>query len=111
MPPRRAAKLKPAQAPFAPKAADVVVTEVKTSAERDAFVRFQPEHYANDPLYVPQILAERRDFVDPARNAYFSHARAAFFLAHRHGRVVGRIAAVNDVRHNQYHDTSWGFFG
>jgi GNAT superfamily N-acetyltransferase len=111
MPARRAAKLKPVQAPFAPRAADVNIVEVRTPAERDAFVRFQPEHYANDPLYVPQIIAERRDFVDPSRNPYFSHARAAFFLAYRQGRVVGRIAAVNDSRHNQFHDVSHGFFG
>ncbi len=87
------------------------VTEVRTTADRDAFVRFQPEHYANDPLYVPQIQAERRDFIDPARNPYFAHARATFFLARRRGHLVGRIAAVNDVRHNQFHDVSWGFFG
>ena len=78
---RRAAKAPPVQAPFAPRASDVSVIEVKTSAERDAFVRFQPEHYANDPLYVPQIVAERRDFVDLSRNPYFTHARAALFLA------------------------------
>src|SRR5438094_7825499 len=108
--PRRA-KAKPVQAPFAPRAADVMISEVKTAAERDAFVRFQPEHYAADPLYVPQILAERRDFIDPSRNPYFSHARAAFFLAHRQGKPVGRIAAVNDMRHNQFHDVAWGFFG
>jgi GNAT superfamily N-acetyltransferase len=110
MPPRRAAK-KPAQAPFAPRAADVTVTEVRTSAERDAFVRFQPELYKDDPLYVPQIIAERRDFIDPSRNPYFTHARAAFFTAHKNRRVVGRIAAVNDMRHNQFHDVAVGFFG
>src|SRR4051812_1905435 len=89
---------------FAPKAADVTITEVKTAADRDAFVRCQHELYANDPMYVPQIIAERRDFIDPSRNSFFTHARAAFFLAHRAGRVVGRIAAVNDTRYNTYHE-------
>lgn len=109
---RAAAKaLKPERAPFAPKALDVTIIEAKSDRDRDAFVRFQPEHYGNDPMYVPQILAERRDFIEPARNPYFSHARAAFFLAQRGGKVVGRIAAVNDARHNQFHDVSLGFFG
>lgn len=104
--------LRPSQpAPFAPKAVDVTISEVKTAADRDAFVRFQPEHYANDPLYVPQLIAERRDFIDPERNSFFTHARAALYLAHRGGRVVGRIAAVNDTRYNTFHEVSWGTFG
>jgi GNAT superfamily N-acetyltransferase len=113
MPRRGAAKAlrRSEPAPFAPKAVDVTITEVKTAAERDAFVRFQPEHYANDPHYVPQIIAERRDFIDPERNSFFTHARAAFFLAHRAGKVAGRIVAMNDTRYNSFHEVSWGTFG
>ncbi len=96
---------------FAPKAVDVSVTEVTTSADRDAFVRFQFDHYASDPNFVQPLIAERRDFVDPDRNSFFSHARGAFFLAHRGGKVVGRIAAINDARYNTYHELSWGTFG
>lgn len=110
--PRHAATVKPpAPVRFAARAADVVIDEVTSPQGRDAFVRFQAEHYSGDSLYVPQILAERRDFIDPERNPYFSHARAAFFLARRRGKVVGRICAVNDVRYNQFHQASTGFFG
>ena len=111
--PRRASTAKaPAPAArFATRAADVTVEEVTSPAGRDAFVQFQADHYSGDSLYVPQILAERRDFIDPARNPYFTHARAAFFLARRRGKVVGRICAVNDIRYNQYHRTALGFFG
>lgn len=92
-------------------AADVTVEEVSGSAGRDAFVRFQLEHYAGDTNFVPPIVAERRDFIDPKVNPFFGQARAAFFLAKRRGRTVGRIAAVVDSRYNRFHDSRDGFFG
>jgi len=35
----------------------------------------------------------------------------AAFLALRHGRAVGRIAAIRNRLHNEYHDDLTGFFG
>lgn len=96
---------------FAARAADVSVEQVDGSWGRDAFVRFQLEHYAGDPHFVPPIVAERRDFLDPARNPFFREARAAYFLARRGGKTVGRIAACVDARYNRFHDTLDGFVG
>lgn len=90
---------------------DLVVTPVRTTRERDEFVRFQIDHYRGDPNFVPPIVAERRDFVDPKKNPFFSHAQAQLFLARRDGQTVGRIAAINDPNYNQFHDTLVGFFG
>lgn len=115
MPPRRATAARALKrsepAVFAPKAVDVTISEVKTGADRDAFVKFQADLYGDDPHFVPPIIAERRDFIDPDRNPFFTHARAALFLAHRAGKVVGRIAAINDTRYNTFHEVSWGTFG
>lgn len=96
---------------FAARAPDVSVEEVTGSAGRDAFVRFQLEHYSGDANFVPPIVAERRDFIDPKVNPFFREARAAFFLARRQGRVVGRVAAIVDDRYNRFHHTSDGFVG
>ena len=40
-----------------------------------------------------------------------SSASAELFLARRDGQVVGRIAAVDDPRYNEFHGTQPGFFG
>jgi hypothetical protein len=92
-------------------APDVVVEEVTHAADRDAFLRFPNEHYRGDPCFVPPIVAERRDFLDPRRNPFFAQARAALFVARRGREVVGRIAAIVDSRYNRFHDTADGFFG
>lgn len=96
---------------FAVRASDVTVEEVAGGRAKDEFIRFQLDHYAGDEHFVPPIVAERRDFLDPKENPFFEQARAAFFLARRHGKVVGRIAAVIDNRYNRFHGTHDGFVG
>ena len=54
---------------------------------------------------------ERRDFLDPKKNPWFEFGSVELFLARRDGKVVGRIAAVNDPHWNDYYKTKLGFFG
>jgi hypothetical protein len=56
----------------------------------------------------------RRDvsiLLSPAKNPFFEHAEAAYFLALRNGEVVGRIAAIANRLHNDTHHDRVGFFG
>lgn len=94
-----------------PLAGAVEVKRVRTRADRDLFIKFQIEHYRNDPNFVAPIVAERRDFLDPQRNPFLHHAEIALFWASQHGRCVGRIAAINDTAYNQFHNAEIGFFG
>jgi hypothetical protein len=54
---------------------------------------------------------ERWAYLNRRVNAYFRHGRAQYFLARRHGRVVGRISAQVDVAFNEFHQSRWGMFG
>jgi GNAT superfamily N-acetyltransferase len=49
--------------------------------------------------------------LDRARNPFFQHAEASYFLAERDGAVVGRIAAIANRLHNETHEDKVGFFG
>ncbi len=90
---------------------DVTLEVVRTPQDRDRFVEFAIDLYRSDPNYVSPIVAERRDFLDPRKNPFLSHAELELYVAKRGGRIVGRIAAVNDPHYNQFHDTELGFFG
>lgn len=90
---------------------DVSVEPARTPRERDQFVKFQWEIYADDPHWVAPLYMERRDFVDPARHPFFGHGHVELFLARRYGQVVGRIAAIEDPRYNEFHGTRVGHFG
>ncbi len=90
---------------------DVVVTPVQSSSDRDEFIRFPYALYEGDPNWVPPLMMERRDFLDPRKNPWFDFGKVELLLARRAGKVVGRIAGVNDPRYNEFHKTRLGFFG
>ncbi len=105
----------PTTAPLAPLPAalpdDVAVTRVEGALEKDRFIRFQWEIYDGDLHWVPPLLMERREFLDAEKNPFYQHAEVALFLARRGGRVVGRIAAVEDRNFNAFHGTKTAYFG
>jgi len=103
----------PMNAPAAqpPVPADVQVTPVRGGSERTAFIRFPYSVYAGDPNWVAPLEMERRDFLDPKKNAFFEFGEVELFLARRAGKVVGRIAAVSNPPYNKEHGTHVGFFG
>ncbi|HEU4385349.1 MAG TPA: N-acetyltransferase [Anaeromyxobacteraceae bacterium] len=92
-------------------AKDVMVSVAATGLERDRFIRFQEEIYRGDPNFVPPLLMERHEFLDPGKNPFFLHADVALLLATRGGKPVGRIAAVEDRNYNAFQGTKAAAFG
>ena len=74
----------------------VTIRPVLTKADRTAFVDLAWRIYADDPNWVPPLKDEVHGLIDPRKNPWFGHAEAAFFLAERGGRAVGRISAQVD---------------
>jgi GNAT superfamily N-acetyltransferase len=91
--------------------ANVEVVRVQSGLEKDEFIRFQWKIYDGDLHWVPPLLMERREFLDPAKNPFFDHADVALFVARRGGQIVGRIAAVEDRNFNAFHGTRTAYFG
>ena len=89
----------------------VSVERVQTSQDIEDFIRFPFKLYQGDPNWVPPLLSERREFLDPKHNPFFDHADAALWLARRNGQVVGTISSHVDHLHNEIHDEKIGMFG
>jgi GNAT superfamily N-acetyltransferase len=79
--------------------------------EVNVFLKLPWQIYAGDPHWVPPLLLERKAFLNVRKNPFFQHAQVRLFLARQQGQVVGRIAAVLNVAHDQYHHERAGFFG
>jgi GNAT superfamily N-acetyltransferase len=92
-------------------ASPIQIQECKTAAERLKFIQFWWEPYKSNPYWVPPLVVERQEFLDPAKNPYFEHGRAAYFLATRGGEPMGTISAHINDRHNEFHSENIGFFG
>ena len=87
------------------------ITPVETAADIKTFVHFQWEVYKDDPLWVPPLLSERFELMDPARHPFYEHATVKSFLARRGDKIVGRISALINHRHNEFWNEKIGFFG
>jgi GNAT superfamily N-acetyltransferase len=68
------------------------------------------ELYPNDH-WVPPLLMDRRDYLNPRKNPFFDHADVALWIARVDGRDVGRIAAIEDRDFIKFHGERTGHFG
>lgn len=80
-------------------------------ADRKAFVEVPYRLYRDHPVWVPPLRIMDKALMDARKNPFFQHAAVQHFLAHRGDRVVGRIAAIENRRHNEFHGDRVGFFG
>lgn len=90
---------------------EVSVQPIVTRRDGEVFVRLPWKIYANNPVWIPPLLTDRRKLIDRKRNPFYHHADAEFFLAKRNGETVGRIGAIFNRNHNVEHKENIGFFG
>ncbi len=88
----------------------IEVREASGAGDLRAFVALPYRLHAGTP-WVPPVKLERYQFLHRRLNPFFSHGEAAYFLARRDGRVVGRISAHLDTAFNAHHGSRWGMFG
>lgn len=89
----------------------LTIEQARTADERMEFIRFPWQVYRDDPYWVPPLVSERVEFLDPQRHPFYEHAEVAPFLARRGQEVVGTVAALINHRHNEYWGEKVGFFG
>ena len=90
---------------------EIKISEVSRRRDRDAFIKFQWRIYANDPVWVPPLIIERKTFLDRKRHPFYRHGDAALFLARQNGEIVGHIMASDDPNYNSLHQSNVGCFG
>ncbi len=62
------------------------------------FVKFGNELYAGSPYYVPSMVMDDMQTLNPKKNPAYEYCRSQAFMAYRDGKPAGRILAiVNDV--------------
>ena len=89
----------------------IEIREVISKSDLMKFIRLPHKRYKNEQYYVPYLDSDRKKFLDKTKNPFFAHSRAAYYLAYNDGKLSGRIAAIINDMHNQYHNERIGFFG
>ncbi len=83
-----------------------------TKANLRKFTEFQVDLYAGNPYYVPPLVSDDVRTLSPKDNPAFDFCEAAYFMAFRDGRPVGRIAGIINHQVNadsKRHSARFGF--
>ena len=75
------------------------------------FIHLPWQLYQDDPNWVPPLLMEIQDRLNPEKNHYFEHAKMQAWVAYEDARPVGRITAQLDELVYKYHGEKTGHFG
>lgn len=78
---------------------------------RRAFIDVPYRLNRDEPAWVPPLRMGEAKLMDRRANPFFRFGTAQHFLAWRGSRVVGRVAAIENPRHNEFHEDRIGFFG
>lgn len=65
--------------------------------------------YKNDPFYASPLINEMTEHLTE-KNPFFKRAKAKFYIAYKNKKPVGRIAAIVNYAHLEYHNDNAGFF-
>lgn len=87
------------------------VREIPPGESLKSFIDLSWRINAGDRNWVAPLRMSLRNALDRRKHPFHRHADVAYFLAERQGRAVGRIAAIVNHLHNEFHSERTGFFG
>ncbi len=90
---------------------DISALDTHDSRQVRQFLDLPFRLYADTPQWVPPLADDARRQVDRRRNPFFRHSDAVFLLARDSaGRALGRLAVLDNTRHNAYNHSHTAFF-
>jgi GNAT superfamily N-acetyltransferase len=89
----------------------VTIVRASTRALVDVFVELPYAMYARDPHWVPPLRRDERRRLARGRNPFLDHADMELWVAFARGEPCGRIAAIEDRAHNEFHHERAAWFG
>ncbi len=89
----------------------IEVIAVQNKKDKKRFIDFEWQINKNTPNWISPLYMERQKVLDTRKNPFYQHAKIQLFLGFKEGRLAGRIAAVTNQNHNDFHEDNSGFWG
>ncbi|MBI4834859.1 MAG: N-acetyltransferase [Planctomycetes bacterium] len=88
------------------------IIPVKDKKTLERFIKLPWAVYKDNPYWVPPLIDEAKKLFDRDIHPFHRHAEVELFLALNNAdNPVGRIAAIVNYNHVNYHKEKTGFFG
>jgi GNAT superfamily N-acetyltransferase len=91
----------------------IKIREVSGKKGTDEFIDVMWKIYDQKrfPQWVPPLRMSVYENLDTVKNPFFKRAEMQLFIAEKDGKPVGRIAAIENRGHNEFHNEKTGFYG
>lgn len=86
------------------------VDVLRNKKEQKRFIDLQWKLYKGDPIWVPQLKLSLKEQFSP-KHPFYKTAEIKSWIAVKDGEDVGRIQAIINNKHNEFHDENIGFYG
>jgi hypothetical protein len=87
------------------------VRPARTARDRRRFLDLPYKLYRRHPHWIAPLRIAQKDILNTKGHPFYRTSDVEMFLAERDGRTVGRIMAILNHAHNEFHDERAGFFG
>ena len=91
--------------------APLEIREVHGRRDLNRFLKLPWRIYAEDPHWVPPLLLEVKEFLNPRKHPFYQHGDATQFIAVRGRETLGRILVSDDPLCNRQNGENVGCFG
>lgn len=88
----------------------IIKVDKNKKADAQAFTKFPFDLYKNNPYWVPPMVGDMKLALNHRKHPFYQHSQADFFLAKEGKQVVGRIAAIDNQRYQEFSHEKTGFF-
>lgn len=89
----------------------IQVIPVESGREKRDFLNLPWKIYQTNEFWIPPLRQNQKELVGFAKHPFYNTAESQAFLAVKNGQPVGRVLAIHDRAHNDYHKEKRGFFG
>ena len=89
----------------------VIIKEITTRSGIKQFIKFAHKHYKDNPYYVPTLVLEEMDTLNPKKNPAFEFCDHVYYMAYKNGKAVGRIVGMINHRANETWKQNHARFG
>lgn len=91
----------------------ITIREVSGKKGTDEFVDVMWKIYdlKKFPEWVPPLRMAVYELLDTVKNPFYKRASIQLYIAEKDGKIAGRIAAIDNQAHNEFHQDKIGFYG
>ena len=93
------------------KAKKIEVKPARGAREQHQFLDLPYQLHKENRNWVAPLKMAQKDILNTLKHPFYKTADVEKFLAKRDGRIVGRIMAIINHAHNEFHGERTGFFG